>query len=375
MKITSKYLLLLIIATSFAFYSCDSDDDSDSSGIPSDSEAAANPVLTETNTVIPNAQFSAEGNSGVIGINFTGILHPETKEWLELYGTSLANQNVWVEVDGTPKGILVYNNAANKQNQKPIYADLVFLVDNSGSMGQEADSVANGILKWATNLSKKGLDIQFGCVGYTSGINGSLGLSGLSEINAYLNRKSRKGTNRTVGYSGADSLKLLTAAKGYQHGRDECGSEALRFADENFSFRSSANRIYVNFTDESNQPGGLEEWSVEYVADQNKWNTSQGTIHTVFSADTNFYKRPYYDERPWLMSDYTGGTKMFVPSTFANVTLDDLPVTGAMVNSYIIRFNNTSDLANGTHEVKITIQSSDKKVKAEKVFKNVKFGE
>lgn len=361
--------------------SCSSDDNESeneqNSSIPSDSHASANPVLDKTNASIPNALFTSDKD--IVNISLTGILNPQTHEWLNLQGTSQGNQNVWVEVDGIPKGILVYNNSADNTKGGPaVYADLVFLVDNSGSMNQEADSVASGIVRWATNLSNQGLNIQFGCVGYESGITGALGLSSLSEINNYLNRQYKRGTSRTKGYAGADSLKLLTNARQYQNGWDECGVEALRFADENFTFRAGANRIYVNFTDEPNQPGGSEKWSVEYVADQNNWNTSQGTIHTVFSEDSTYYTnsyKPLYNERPWLVSEYTGGTTKFVPSTFKNVSLEDLPVTGAMINSYIIKFKNTSIVENGKHEVKITVLSTDKQVKAQKVFKNVKFAE
>jgi len=379
MKTTLRIFILALIA-SFSFYSCSSDDSdpADPTGIPDDSEATASPVISieEINTLIPNAQFSAEGEYSVINVNLTGIQHPETKEWLRLLGTKQAEQNIWVEVDGKPKGILVQNLSAGDNNNQKVLADLVFLVDNSGSMSQEANAVAEGIVDWATKLSSQGLDIQFGCVGYESGINGALGFSNLSGINKYLNRAGRNGTSRTKGYQGADSLKLATAAKTYQNGYDECGAEALRFADENFSFRYGSNRIYVNFTDEPNQPGGSAEWSVEYVKDQTKWNTNKGTVHTVFSADsTNMYVSQYRYEKPWLMSDYTGGTSLFVRSDFKDVTLDQLPVTGAMANSYIIKFKNTSDLQDGTHTVKITILSPDQKVKSVKEFKNVKFGQ
>lgn len=371
MRTTLK--LLLVCFVMFAFFSCDSDDNNDPTGIPDDTEATPNPVLDETNTSIPNAQFSSEGDYSVVRIDLTGIQHPETKEWLKLLGTKESQQNVWLEIDGKPKGFLVYNNDANSNNNQKILADLVFLVDNSGSMGQEADSVANGIVAWATSLSKQKLDIQFGCVGYESGVNGGVNLTDLAGIDAFLNREGLRGTSRTWGFSGESMQDLSTASTGYQHGRDECGSEALRFADENFSFRNGANRIYVNFTDEPNQPGGYKEWSVEYVADQSTWNAQKGTIHTVFSADTTFNTTEYRSEKPWLMSRYTGGTELYVPSNFKDVTLDVLPVTGAMVNSYVFKFKNTSDLTDGLHEVKITILSPDNKVKAEKIFKNIRF--
>ena len=143
---------------------------------------------------------------------------------------------------------------------------------------------------------------------------------------------------------------------------------ALRFADDNFAFRNGSNRIYVNFTDEPNQPNGNQKWSVEALK-TNIWNTSKGTIHTVWSGGNYTSWTSLSDENPKLMSTYTGGTSKDVNASFTNVTLDDLPVTGAMQNSYIIRFTNISEFMDGQpHVVKVTVVSNDGKVQAEKEF-------
>lgn len=368
-------LLASFLLFSMSYLSCSDDDDS-KSNIPSDSQAGPNPEIDETNTFIPNAQFSTNGNSVEIEINLTGIQHPETREWIKLFGTTQNNQNVWVEVDGIPKGIVVVNKASDPSRK--LLVDLVFTVDNSDSMGQEADSVANSIVKWATKLNSKGFDIRFGCVGfgyyYNDNTTGGIDFTNLDGINAFLNREGKKGITRTVGFEGPEAERLKEASKNYKKARDECGAEAIRFADENFTFHTGANRIYVNFTDEPNQPKNNEDISVEFFSNQENWNTAQGTIHTVYSGSPNFTHTILYREQPWLMSEYTGGTTIYAPSNFANVSLDNLPVTGAMENSYIIRFNNSSQVADGLHEIKITILSDNGEVKAEKVFKNVKFG-
>jgi hypothetical protein len=50
----------------------------------------------------------------------------------------------------------------------------------------------------------------------------------------------------------------------------------------------------------------------------------------------------------------------FVPSSFSGVTLDDLPITGALQNSYIIRFTNVQGVLDGQpHRVHITVRSTD----------------
>ena len=138
---------------------------------------------------------------------------------------------------------------------------------------------------------------------------------------------------------------------------------ALRFADENFTFTPGANRIYINFTDEPNQTAYIDRFSVESL--KTDWQTSQGTIHTVFSDQR------YYDvnESNRLMSEYTGGTVIYTDNRFSNMTLDALPVTDAMQNSYIIRFTNIEKyMDNRSHNIKITVVSPDNNVKTERTF-------
>lgn len=337
-------------------------EEDDGTGIPADSKAEANPeIVGDYTAAIPNVQLIT--SDGVVTMDMTGVQDLINGGWLKLYGTELDNQNIWIEVDDVPKGIVVVNNDENNGSAAKRMVDLVFCVDNSGSMSEEADKLASEIVLWATKLSRQNLDIRFGCVGYESGVNGALNLTGLSEINAYLNRNGMTGTSRTYGFSGSDAITLESAAKNFQDGSDECGAEAIRFADLNFSFRPGANRIYVNFTDEPNQPGMMGENSVEFFnPQQGIWNTTQGTIHTVFS-DTKLSES--YIERPELMSDYTGGTTLYTTSSF-NVSLDELPVTGAMTNSYIIRFRNPSAASEGEHKIRITIK--DGEIQAERIF-------
>lgn len=358
-----------------------------STGVPSDVVATANPTVdaSEINTAIPNfsSPIVEEGtNRKVARLSLTGIQTPDNK-WLQLFGTGNTGQNIWIEIDGKPKSIAVINSREVKTRSSVVrslaQADIIFLVDNSGSMSEEAEAVAREIKEWATLLSQT-MDVKFGCVGYDGGfVSGALNITDVSDLSNYLNRTT--GVRRTYGYGGPDATTLQTEASAYRNGSSgECGAMALRFADLNFTFRPGSNRIYVNMTDEPNQPNGHTKWSVESVNSNSEyydWNTARGTIHTVFS-DLTSYPDTYnwkdlYREKPWLMSTYTGGTHLPAPSDFSGITLESLPVTGAITNSYIIRFNVTPELLSGKHTVKITIVSTDGTVKAEKVFEDVEF--
>lgn len=373
-----------VAVAALSLTSCSDDDDKTPSanqelGIPSDSEATAAPEITNPTVVLPNSMVSLKEEKGFayLSIDMTGVWDESTNSWLKLAGTAdKARQNVWVEIDGAPKGIDVYNVADD--NTRTLLADVVFLVDNSGSMSEEADAVANSIVAWSESLAQSGLDLRLGCVGYGDSyhaVDGALNLTTADEFKTYLDQYT--GTYRTEHYGGEDADMLKAKAEGgdYENGSyNECGMVALHFANDNYNFRGGANRIYVNFTDEPNQPNNIEKWSVEYLnPENNNWRATNGTVHTVYSGyerDDSSYWRNLHYEKPWLMSVYTGGSNIFVDNYASDWDLTSLPVTGAMQNSSLIRCTNLNNLMDGqAHEIKITVQSVDRAVRAEKVIR------
>lgn len=381
----------LAVAAAFTLTSCLSDgddtivlEDGNTTGIPGDDQAGPNPTIDNQTTTIPNITTTLEGDgsTAIARIDMTGVQEGGGYDWLRLVGTGQGGQNVWVEVDGKPKGIAVVNNADNEGSDKT-RVDLVFLVDNSGSMGNEADAIARDITSWSQGLAASGIDIRFGCVGYgyhvgaqfdylkeDYGVSGALDITTSAVLDEFLNGRGKSGTARTVGYYGERAGELKETAETYDRYRlagGECGVQALWFADEQFNFRDGANRIYVNFTDDANFPATNDDISIYSVIGSDAWTTDKGTIHSVISDDTTTIKQR--GEAPWLLSRYTGGTIITAPSDFSGVTLASLPVTGAMQNSYIIRFTNIGEFLDGQpHLVKITILSPDGKTKAERTF-------
>lgn len=369
MKLSYKAILAASLFSVFGLSSCIGDghdaiilEEGSRTDIPSDSHADPNPDLFgESNAIMPNIQYAMvdENGDAVFRIDMTGIQDRNTHEWIRLYGTDDPKQNVWVEIDNEPKGIKVYNTI-DDYNDHNVGIDLVFLVDNSGSMSEEADAIARDIISWSSSLAANGLDIKFACVGYDGAINGAIDFTSAKSLSNYLEEGT--GTSRTRGFSGKKAEQLSNVTEKYRTGGDdynECGMAALRFANDNFTFTRGSNRIYVNFTDEPNQPNGNSGFSVEWL--KTGWDTSMGTIHTVFSGGTETSK-----EYNYLMSDYTGGTVLNTNSSFSNVSLFDLPVTGAMQNSYIIRMTNVKKYMDGNnHNVKITVYTPSVKVERE----------
>ena len=341
--------------------------------IPSDEEATPNPDIDDPNVVIPN--IITEVQDKIIRIDMSGILLPKPEgnpnaphAYLRLYGTGEQEQNVWLSVDDVPKAVHAYNNIDGSQSGE-IVNDVIFLVDNSGSMDDEADALARDIVAWAEKLNQS-LNVRFAVVGYDGRILGAINFTDSNTIAAYLNRTT--GVGRTKGFAGEDAATLESSAKPYSSiatTAKESPMIALHYAHEVLSFRENANRVYINFTDEPNATYNDSRFSVEYLASQENWKPEYGTIHTVFSAPKDSFEYSDTSQSSWLMSDYTGGTVMFVDASFTGVTLDNLPVTGAMTHSYVLKFTNITEFLDGlVHDVKVTVLSTDHQVRAERVF-------
>lgn len=358
-------------------------------GIPTDktaSETEAPVVTDEQKTFNMPASISPlsvdpdnakVGRFSLAGINANG-------EWLELHGTMEENQNVWLKINGVEKGVKVYNGTeVVTRAVSKAKADVVFLVDNSGSMDQEANKVAEEIIRWSEKLSQT-MDVKFGCVGIDHDyVNGAINITDVYTLSDYLNVYG--GVDRTQHYGQSmetppsDWESLRFKARAYSDAGGECGGIMLHFADQNFNFREGANRFYVYFTDEPNQPGGNPWWSVlsvDSTSEHYMWSASKGVIYTVFSDSsakpenwTNWLNK----ENPYLFSTATGGTIISTSASF-NISLDELPVTGAITQSFIFAFNIDEEMKVGEkYDVDITIYYPEGTVASHYLYEDIEF--
>ena len=390
------YILLMSLACMVALNSClgnggetiplefetPKGDISPVDGIPNDALASANPEVNAT-VAMPDfgyAVVSGTKNVKIAELYIPGIKYPDSEQWLYLVGTGGAYaipQNVWVSIDGEPKGCLALNNSKNEVSRQ-IDVDFVFLVNNSNNMAEAGDIICRDLAVWSDMLSKNNQSVLYGCVGYgggenVKGVDGASNLSTSAELLQYLSREGCTGVARTKGFNGADANEAIAVAR-YQNCSQECGVEALKFADEAFTFRKGACRMYFNVTDEGNQPGGNPQWSVETVASQNGWEAGRGEIHTLYSG-YDFNNQQYVNEQPGLLSSYTGGYYTHCDKQLSGIELMNLPMTGALQNFAVLRFANVEKYMDGKfHTVVLTISSMDKLVQASKAF-SVKFGE
>ena len=329
-----KFLLIMMIALGLVFVGCDKDDDGgdEPTNIPAD-PVNVTPPTPQKNNVQPTASFSAQGER--IQLNVQGLVDPTTQQPITLYYNSSnpASSNIFIQQNGITKGLLVTKVGSGTT----LKADVVFTVDNSGSMGEEADVVAAGIVNFANALASSGLDVQFGCVGYDGSINGGVNITSATELSNFLNRSGYTGTSRTYGFGGSDATTLQTNAYNHGYSYGENGAQACLFANQYFNWRAGASKVYINFTDEPTQPNSNGTYNTAQLC-----NTLGGiaTVHTVFSEDTSYSYNYWSDtrERPWRMSQCTGGTVKFVDPYATNLVLTDLPVVGALSNSYLVEY-------------------------------------
>lgn len=368
-RVKLKHLFTILLLSLFLFaVGCNKDDNpvnnNNNNDIPADPTNVTVPA-TVINNVTPTATFGKSStNNSRIQMNMTGLVNPVTNQPLAL----VAQQNIFVTEDNTVKGLKVTKVGSGTT----LKADIVFTIDISGSMGEEADSVAASIIKFAQKLQASGLDVQFACVGYYGYVAGAINFTNSQNLETYLNRSY--GTYRAEGFSGSDSASLANNANTFSgnHGYyDEDGVVGILFANQYFSWRNGAQKIFINFTDESTQPSGLTEWSTSAVCAQ---LGGAATVHTVWSgsADTaNAYSwTPLQDERPWDMSKCTGGTVVLVPYDATGLDLSTLPVTGALSNSYLVEFMTSNP--NSSHTVVITIKEGNS-ADGKRVYTNITY--
>lgn len=344
-------LVLMLVFTSLIYFSCDTTEDpqDQNTDIPGDPTGVTVPTPTHNN-VLPSASITSTGSR--VKLNLLGLIDPTTNQPLTLsYNASNPQaSNIFVQEDGIVQGLKVTKVGTGNV----LTADIVFCVDNSGSMSEEADSVAAGIIEFATYLQASGLDVKFAVVGYDGDVNGGINFTNAQTLSSYLDRET--GTSRTYYFAGPDSAALTTRAYNFGYAGGENGVIAAIFADSVYGWRAGAQRVFINFTDEPTQ--SLTDGT---------WNNAMGcnliggkaTVHTVFSGDTTYYNSTYwtqYDEEPAAFSRCTGGTIKYIPEDATGLNLKDLPVAGALANSYLVEFvTATTGVA---HTVKVTVYTA-----------------
>ncbi|WP_069472769.1 VWA domain-containing protein [Candidatus Marithrix sp. Canyon 246] len=159
-------------------------------------------------------------------------------------------------------------------------ADIVFIIDESGSMQNDIDQVRINVNFIADQLELS-LDSRYALVEFGGGSGPNPGLT----------------TNLTDAAGLSTALATLVASGGY-----EPGVEATIFAHDNVSFRTgSAYGCYVLITDEDSDGGNLTTAVTKLQAQNALW---LGIVNPPFGGNT----ATTYGSNPGSLSEATGGT-------------------------------------------------------------------
>lgn len=195
-------------------------------------------------------------------------------------------------------------------------ADIIFLMDNSGSMGTYQTAVANNVNDFVNNLVSSGIDFALGLCRYGDSPNngdpyiednGSL----TSDANYFINNVWMRNT---------------------VNGGTEPGYYAITQSSSGFTFRPGAQKIFIEITDETPNQGGSTMTDA--------LNACTSNSITLFAiTDSTYLYNDFYQ-----ITSATHGQIYSLYSTF-----DDILnyISQSISNSYVVQYKSSDPSFNG----------------------------
>lgn len=276
------------------------------------------PTIT-LNNYVPTMLLSFNRyDSEIVTVLLNGVYDHTSLSVVNLtYNESTPNiSNIYVLENNIVKGIKLDKVSANSK----VKVDFVFVVDASGSTSQMRSTIKATFMSFASLLDSYGIEASFGFVGFTSSIAGALNLTDKNQFDTFINQH---GTTPFSMFGGQDAIELKNHANGYASGiPDENGVVATSFAVDYFSWNSDALRIFLLLTDEPTSVDNNKIWNADNLVTR---IIPRSTIHTVYLGDTLSTNYNEYNERPWILSERTGGVKEFF--TFQDLSTLNMVLT------------------------------------------------
>jgi len=202
-------------------------------------------------------------------------------------------------------------------------ADIVFLVDNSGSMGEEQTAILNNMVAFINQLIQSNIDYALGlCRFGQTAKNGNPFLedNGILTLDAIYFR---------------DNVLLRNIASGSV----EPGYWAIDSSASGFTYRPGAQKIFIILTDETPDQGGA---------------TQQDAINACLNGSITLYALTN-EESAGLntVATQTNGRYYNITDPFNDI-LDD--IGGNIINTYIVRYSSNDQNCNGlSRNVKVVV--------------------
>lgn len=200
--------------------------------------------------------------------------------------------------------------------------DIIFLMDNSGSMGDEINAVSNNVIDFVDNLSTAGIDFALGLCRFGSTENSGYPII---EDNGNLTQD-------------ANYFKNDVWARNIISGGFEPGWDALYKAATDFNFRPGAQKVFILITDETptdnNNVGNYTQQEAISILQSNSITTfaliDLNDAHAVSDYGT--------------IAEQTNGQYFDIYNPF-----DDIfdYISSGIANTYLIRYRSSDPNFNG----------------------------
>ena len=249
--------------------------------------------------------------------------------------------NVEVDTSGSGIGDLsesnfeVYENGILQTGQFEVFppeeggdvrrTDVVFLIDNTGSMGEEISQVRDNVISFVDRLESSEVDFSLGLITYKDDVDTYFGGTLISDASEF---------QETVGG--------LSATGG--GGTPENGLGALQVGLNSISFRPGSQKIFILITDATSHappppyvdPPDPEPPSLSEI---NQSMNAAGITTYAAGIDDPIYKGE------GSITNATGGDFFFKTEPFDSI-LDD--VGEDVSDSYVVRYRSSNDERDGT---------------------------
>ncbi|KAA3610959.1 MAG: VWA domain-containing protein [Calditrichaeota bacterium] len=206
--------------------------------------------------------------------------------------------------------------------------DMIFLIDDSGSMGEEQQAVVDNVNHFVDQLVLKNIDFRLGLVRFGHGISHEIVL--MNNANFTSNVEYFK-----------QMLNTFTVSGGYEH-----GLQAVYNAAVGFSFRPASQRHFLLITDEDSNGDDL-------ASAINVCNNNGIIVHTAVDCAYGVSQTDYCG--PNSIRGQTGGILKSVIGPYDDI-LD--AILQDVASSYIVQYRTTNDvITSGQREVKINVDA------------------
>lgn len=254
----------------------------------------------------------------IIGINTQAFPFVYMNVIAQKYGVSTADldqSNFTIYENGTQQSEYVEVTPPGSGDGSRL-VDIVFVMDNSGSLEEEQAAISDNILDFVNQLETSGVDFALG----------------LTRFGAYENLGNPILEDNGVLTSNSEYFKNNVWNRNVVTGSYEPAYQSIIESSRGFNFRPGALKVIVVIADEKPDQSGL-------------YNT-QDVINQLSPTSTILYALAdsYYFDDFSLITDATNGETYDILSDFSQILES---ITEALGGTYLVRYRSSDDLLDG----------------------------